>query len=70
MDIVSEMQAWGAAIAAARLDGFEVHEGDNDCFVLWLGNATRAVAYGPDVLQRAIDAAFELLAVEEARAAR
>src|SRR5690242_19503794 len=64
IDFIAETRGWRDAIAAAERDGFQIYEGDDSCFVLWLGNATRTVAYGPGVLQRAFDACVELLAIE------
>ena len=64
-DFVAEVRRWFDAIAVARLDGFQVYEGDDNCFVLWLGAATRVVAYGPNVVQRGLDACVELLAEEQ-----
>jgi hypothetical protein len=43
-DFVAEIRKWFDAIAVARLDGFQIYEGDDKCFVLWLGAATRVVA--------------------------
>ena len=65
-DFVAEVRKWFDAIAVARLDGFQIYEGDDNCFVLWLGAATRTVAYGPHVVQRALDACLELLTEEQA----
>ena len=67
-DFVAEVRRWFDAIAVARLDGFQVYEGDDDCFVLWLGTTTRTIGYGPNVGQRGLDASLELLA--EAQAAQ
>jgi hypothetical protein len=64
-DFVAEVGKWFDAIAVAQLDGFQLYEGDDNCFVLWLGTATRTVAYGPDIIRRGLDACLELLRTAE-----
>jgi len=67
---IEEVKSWFDAMSVAERDGFALYEGDNSCFVLWFGNATRVVEYGPGIMQRALDAALELLAEDEERADR
>jgi hypothetical protein len=66
MDFVAEVRQWFEAIAAAKRDGFEFGYCE-DGFLLGLGSNLQFVEYGEDVLQRGLDAALMLLAIEEQR---
>jgi hypothetical protein len=64
-DFVAEIRGWFNAIAIARLDGFQIYEGDDNCFVLWRGTAICTVQYGPNIVERGLNACLKLLEAEE-----
>jgi hypothetical protein len=67
MDFVAEVRQWFEAIVAAQRDGFEFGYCE-DGFLLGLGSNLRFVEYGENILQRGLDAALVLLAIEQEQA--